>query len=77
MNEPCRVTAPRSERFFACVRHWAPKWPLTTRVCVEPPETTAETAVTVLCENIPRGARLEDNEAGSRSTLSKLAAFVE
>jgi uncharacterized protein YndB with AHSA1/START domain len=36
-----------------------------------------ETEVTVLCENIPRGIRPEDNEAGSRSTLQKLAAFVE
>ncbi|MGH6948911.1 MAG: SRPBCC family protein [Kiloniellales bacterium] len=34
------------------------------------------TKVTVLCENIPRGIRPEDNEAGCRSTLEKLAAFV-
>lgn len=35
------------------------------------------TEVTVVCENIPQGIRPEDNEAGSRSTLEKLAAFVE
>jgi uncharacterized protein YndB with AHSA1/START domain len=35
------------------------------------------TKVTVLCENIPRGIRLEDNEAGCRSTLEKLASFLE
>jgi uncharacterized protein YndB with AHSA1/START domain len=35
------------------------------------------TLVTVLCENIPRGIRPEDNEAGSRSSLEKLAAFVQ
>lgn len=35
------------------------------------------TEVTVRCENIPRGVRPEDNEAGSRSTLEKLAAFLE
>jgi uncharacterized protein YndB with AHSA1/START domain len=35
------------------------------------------TEVTIVCENIPRGIRAEDNEAGSRSTLEKLAAFVE
>jgi uncharacterized protein YndB with AHSA1/START domain len=35
------------------------------------------TKVTVLCENIPCGIRPEDNEAGSRSTLEKLAAFLE
>jgi uncharacterized protein YndB with AHSA1/START domain len=35
------------------------------------------TRVTVRCENIPRGIRPEDNEAGTRSTLAKLAAFLE
>ncbi len=35
------------------------------------------TEVTVVCENIPRGIRPEDNEDGSRSTLEKLAAFLE
>lgn len=35
------------------------------------------TEVTVLCENIPPGIRPEDNEAGSQSTLQKLAAFLE
>jgi len=34
------------------------------------------TKVTVVCENIPPGIRLEDNEAGCRSTLAKLAAFL-
>jgi hypothetical protein len=40
-------------------------------------DTNEGTAVTVLCENIPRGVRLEDNETGCRSTLKKLAAFIE
>jgi uncharacterized protein YndB with AHSA1/START domain len=35
------------------------------------------TEVTVLCENIPQGIRLEDNETGSRSSLRNLAAFIE
>jgi uncharacterized protein YndB with AHSA1/START domain len=35
------------------------------------------TEITVLCENIPRGIRPEDNEAGCRSTLENLAAFLE
>jgi uncharacterized protein YndB with AHSA1/START domain len=34
------------------------------------------TEVTILCENIPPGIRPADNEAGSRSTLEKLAAFL-
>jgi len=35
------------------------------------------TEVTIRCENIPPGIRPEDNEAGCRSTLEKLARFVE
>jgi len=35
------------------------------------------TEVTVLCEDIPKGIRLEDNELGSRQSLRKLAAFIE
>jgi uncharacterized protein YndB with AHSA1/START domain len=35
------------------------------------------TKVTVLCKNIPRGIRPEDNEAGSRSTLEKLASLLD
>jgi uncharacterized protein YndB with AHSA1/START domain len=35
------------------------------------------TEVVVLCEDIPKGVRLEDNEMGSRSSLQKLAAFLE
>jgi uncharacterized protein YndB with AHSA1/START domain len=34
------------------------------------------TKVTILCENIPPGVRPEDNEAGCRSTLEKLASFL-
>jgi len=34
------------------------------------------TKVTILCENIPPGIRPEDNEAGCRSTLEKLASFL-
>lgn len=40
-------------------------------------DTDGGTEVTVLCENIPRGIRPEDNEEGSRSSLDKLAAFLE
>ncbi len=35
------------------------------------------TEVTVLCEDIPKGIRLEDNEVGSKQSLRKLAGFVE
>ena len=34
------------------------------------------TRVTAMCDNIPPGIRPQDNEAGSRSTLEKLARFV-
>jgi len=40
-------------------------------------DTLGGTEVTVLCENIPEGIRPEDNEEGSRSSLEKLAAFLE
>jgi hypothetical protein len=40
-------------------------------------DTDGATDVTVRCENIPSGIRPEDNEAGSRSSLAKLAALVE
>jgi uncharacterized protein YndB with AHSA1/START domain len=35
------------------------------------------TEVTILFENIPSGIRPEDNEAGTRSSLEKLARLVE
>ena len=35
------------------------------------------TEVTVECEHIPSGVRPEDNEAGCRSSLEKLARYVE
>ena len=35
------------------------------------------TEVTILCENVPEGIRKEDHDAGLRSTLENLAAFVE
>lgn len=47
---------------------------MTVRTTLEPAGTG--TRVTMLCENIPSGIRPEDNEAGCRSTLEKLAAFV-
>ncbi len=40
-------------------------------------EAGGGTEVTVLCEGIPPGVRPEDNEAGSISSLRKLAALVE
>jgi len=35
------------------------------------------TKVTILFKNIPPGIRPEDNEAGTQSTLDKLARYVE
>ena len=35
------------------------------------------TRVSILFEDIPSGIRPEDNEAGTRSTLEKLARYVE
>jgi uncharacterized protein YndB with AHSA1/START domain len=35
------------------------------------------TLVTILCENLPPGIRLEDNELGCQQSLAKLARLVE
>ncbi len=35
------------------------------------------TEVSIRCENVPEGIRPEDHEAGFRSTLENLAAFIE
>jgi uncharacterized protein YndB with AHSA1/START domain len=40
-------------------------------------EATGGTEVTILFENIPPGIRPEDNDAGTRSSLAKLAQYVE
>jgi uncharacterized protein YndB with AHSA1/START domain len=40
-------------------------------------EVDGGTEVSLLYENVPRGIRPEDNEAGSRQSLQKLAALVE
>jgi uncharacterized protein YndB with AHSA1/START domain len=40
-------------------------------------DTPGGTEVTMLCENIPKGIRPEDNEMGCRESLQKLAALLE
>ena len=40
-------------------------------------ETDGGTEVTIMFENLPRGLRPEDNEAGTQSSLEKLARYVE
>lgn len=40
-------------------------------------EREGGTEVTILFEHIPPGIRPEDNEAGSQSSLEKLARYVE
>jgi hypothetical protein len=35
------------------------------------------TEVTIAFENLPKGIRPEDNDAGTRSSLEKLARYVE
>ncbi|SFM63488.1 SRPBCC domain-containing protein [Variovorax sp. OV329] len=41
------------------------------------PDGAAHTLVTVRCENVPPGIREEDHQAGLRSSLEKLAEFVQ
>jgi uncharacterized protein YndB with AHSA1/START domain len=46
-------------------------------VSTMPAPAGSGTKVTLRCEDIPRGIRPEDNEVGCRSTLEKLASFLE
>lgn len=47
------------------------------RITVTFEDAADGTAVTYRCDDIPSGIRPEDNEAGCRSSLGKLAALVE
>lgn len=49
--------------------------PMTMEITFEPVDVG--TRVTFLFKNIPKGVKPEDNEAGTISTLEKLAAYVE
>jgi hypothetical protein len=40
-------------------------------------EVSGETEVTLVCQNLPPGLRVEDNEAGSRLSLEQLARRFE
>jgi uncharacterized protein YndB with AHSA1/START domain len=40
-------------------------------------DTDEGTEITVLCQDIPAGIRLEDNEMGCKESLQKLAALIE
>jgi uncharacterized protein YndB with AHSA1/START domain len=40
-------------------------------------EVSGETEVTLVCQNLPPGLRVEDNEAGSRLSLQQLARRFE
>jgi uncharacterized protein YndB with AHSA1/START domain len=40
-------------------------------------DTDEGTEITILCQDIPAGVRLEDNEMGCRSSLQNLAALIE
>ena len=44
---------------------------------VTPEAESGRTEVTILFKNIPSGIRPEDNEAGTRMSLEKLARYVE
>jgi hypothetical protein len=41
------------------------------------PDADGGTEVTILCEDIPKGIRPEDNKMGCKESLQKLAALLE
>jgi uncharacterized protein YndB with AHSA1/START domain len=47
------------------------------RMTVSLADTAEGTEVTILCEDIPKGIRPEDNELGCKESLQKLAALIE
>lgn len=47
------------------------------RMIVSFADAEGGTEVTVVCEDIPRGIRVEDNELGCKESLQKLAALLE
>ena len=47
------------------------------RMTVSLADANGGTEITILCEDIPKGIRPEDNELGCKESLQKLAAFLE
>lgn len=47
------------------------------RITVSLADTDGGTEITMLCQDIPKGIRLEDNELGCKESLQKLAALLE
>jgi uncharacterized protein YndB with AHSA1/START domain len=47
------------------------------RMTVSLADADGENEITILCEDIPKGIRPEDNELGCEESLQKLAALLE
>jgi uncharacterized protein YndB with AHSA1/START domain len=47
------------------------------RMTVSLADADGGTEITILCEDIPKGIRPEDNELGCKESLQKLAALLE
>jgi uncharacterized protein YndB with AHSA1/START domain len=54
-----------------------PKFAGEMKIIVSLADAEGGTEITMLCENIPRGIRPEDNEMGCRESLQNLAALLE
>ena len=85
-------TAAREDRYSARFVELAPPSRIVEAITFDSPDPTfagemtmvvtleesdGGTEVTILFENIPPGIRPEDNDAGTRSSLEKLARYVE
>jgi uncharacterized protein YndB with AHSA1/START domain len=71
-------TAAREDRYTARFVELAPRR-IAQAIAFETadPAVAGGTEVTIAFENIPAGVRPEDNDAGTRSSLEKLARYVE
>jgi uncharacterized protein YndB with AHSA1/START domain len=54
-----------------------PSFTCEMRMTVSFADANGGTEITILCEDIPKGIRPEDNELGCKESLQKLAAFLE
>jgi uncharacterized protein YndB with AHSA1/START domain len=91
-SEACGKTAPREDRFTAQFLELTPVTRIVEAIRFDSADPAFSkmmfmivmferkedaTEVTILFENIPEGISKADNEAGTRSSLEKLARYVE
>jgi uncharacterized protein YndB with AHSA1/START domain len=70
-------TSEREDRFTARFVELTPPTRIVQAISFDSVDPAFSGEMTILFEHIPSGIRPEDNEAGSRSSLEKLARYIE